>query len=70
MLLVNHALGFSFCFLQKEKMEKAIENVRSNFNSIRTGRSNPAMLDKIEVRIHVRVTLFFYDLLTFALLVY
>ncbi|XP_019429117.1 PREDICTED: ribosome-recycling factor, chloroplastic isoform X2 [Lupinus angustifolius] len=30
-------------------MEKAIENVRSNFNSIRTGRSNPSMLDKIEV---------------------
>lgn len=33
----------------KERMEKAIENVRSNFNSIRTGRSNPAMLDKVEV---------------------
>ncbi|KAM7495978.1 hypothetical protein LguiA_020392 [Lonicera macranthoides] len=33
----------------REKMEKTIENVRSNFNSIRTGRSNPAMLDRIEV---------------------
>ncbi|XP_019429115.1 PREDICTED: ribosome-recycling factor, chloroplastic isoform X1 [Lupinus angustifolius] len=33
----------------KNRMEKAIENVRSNFNSIRTGRSNPSMLDKIEV---------------------
>ncbi|KAK3018344.1 hypothetical protein RJ639_004756 [Escallonia herrerae] len=33
----------------KEKMEKTIDTVRSNFNSIRTGRSNPAMLDKIEV---------------------
>ncbi|CAH9081167.1 unnamed protein product [Cuscuta europaea] len=33
----------------KERMEKTIENVRSNFNSIRTGRANPAMLDKIEV---------------------
>ncbi|KAF7804751.1 ribosome-recycling factor, chloroplastic [Senna tora] len=33
----------------KNRMEKTIENVRSNFNSIRTGRANPAMLDKIEV---------------------
>ncbi|XP_039048050.1 ribosome-recycling factor, chloroplastic-like [Hibiscus syriacus] len=33
----------------KEKMEKTIETVRTNFNSIRTGRANPAMLDKVEV---------------------
>ncbi|XP_062085747.1 ribosome-recycling factor, chloroplastic [Humulus lupulus] len=33
----------------KERMEKTIETVRTNFNSIRTGRSNPSMLDKIEV---------------------
>ncbi|KAI4304494.1 hypothetical protein MLD38_039993 [Melastoma candidum] len=33
----------------KQRMEKTIENVRVNFNSVRTGRSNPAMLDKIEV---------------------
>lgn len=33
----------------KERMEKTIETVRSNFGSIRTGRSNPSMLDKIEV---------------------
>ncbi|KAL5796705.1 hypothetical protein ACOSQ2_001525 [Xanthoceras sorbifolium] len=33
----------------KARMEKTIENVRTNFNSIRTGRANPAMLDKIEV---------------------
>ncbi|KAF3943711.1 hypothetical protein ACB098_10G077300 [Castanea mollissima] len=33
----------------KGRMEKTIDTVRSNFNSIRTGRSNPAMLDKIEV---------------------
>lgn len=33
----------------KERMEKAIDSVLSNFNSIRTGRSNPAMLDKVEV---------------------
>lgn len=30
-------------------MEKTIENVRTNFNSIRTGRANPAILDRIEV---------------------
>ncbi|KAL0371307.1 UNVERIFIED_CONTAM: Ribosome-recycling factor, chloroplastic [Sesamum angustifolium] len=33
----------------KERMEKTIENVRSSFNSIRTGRANPAILDKVEV---------------------
>lgn len=35
--------------VQKERMEKTIENVRNSFNSIRTGRANPAILDKIEV---------------------
>ena len=35
--------------LQKEKMEKAIETVQTNFNTVRTGRANPAMLDRIEV---------------------
>lgn len=30
-------------------MEKTIETVRTNFNSIRTGRANPAMLDRVEV---------------------
>uniref|UniRef100_A0A5B7ADF0 Ribosome-recycling factor, chloroplastic n=1 Tax=Davidia involucrata TaxID=16924 RepID=A0A5B7ADF0_DAVIN len=33
----------------KQRMEKTIETVRSNFNSIRTGRANPTMLDRIEV---------------------
>ncbi|XP_044504242.1 ribosome-recycling factor, chloroplastic-like [Mangifera indica] len=33
----------------KARMEKTIEMVRTNFNSVRTGRANPAMLDKIEV---------------------
>ncbi|XP_078148673.1 ribosome recycling factor, chloroplast precursor isoform X1 [Carex rostrata] len=33
----------------KEKMEKAIESVKASFNTVRTGRSNPAMLDRIEV---------------------
>ncbi|KAF1874376.1 hypothetical protein Lal_00008582 [Lupinus albus] len=33
----------------KNRMEKTIQNIRSNFNSIRTDKSNSAMLDKIEV---------------------
>ncbi|KAL6338223.1 hypothetical protein AAG906_018482 [Vitis piasezkii] len=33
----------------KERMEKTIETVRTNFNSIRTGRANPAILDRVEV---------------------
>ncbi|CAL5357508.1 unnamed protein product [Camellia sinensis] len=33
----------------KEKMEKTIETVRSNFNSIRTGRANPSMLDRVDM---------------------
>ncbi|KAG7566794.1 Ribosome recycling factor [Arabidopsis suecica] len=33
----------------KSKMEKTIETLRTSFNSIRTGRANAAMLDKIEV---------------------
>lgn len=33
----------------KNRMEKTLDNVRSNFSSIRTGRASPAMLDKIEV---------------------
>ncbi|KAI9399121.1 hypothetical protein POPTR_002G052400v4 [Populus trichocarpa] len=30
-------------------MEKTIDTMRANFNSVRTGRANPSMLDKIEV---------------------
>jgi ribosome recycling factor len=30
-------------------MEKAIETIQTNFNTVRTGRANPAMLDRIEV---------------------
>ncbi|XP_042516488.1 ribosome-recycling factor, chloroplastic isoform X2 [Macadamia integrifolia] len=32
----------------KERMEKTIETVRANFNAVRTGRANPAMLDRVE----------------------
>lgn len=33
----------------KGRMEKTIDTMRTNFNSVRTGRANPSMLDKIEV---------------------
>ncbi|CAL1382979.1 unnamed protein product [Linum trigynum] len=33
----------------KVRMEKTIETLRTNFNSVRTGRANPSMLDKIQV---------------------
>jgi hypothetical protein len=38
------------CFYQKGRMEKTIDTMRTNFNSVRTGRANPSMLDKIEVQ--------------------
>ncbi|KAH1060372.1 hypothetical protein GLYMA_02G147000v4 [Glycine max] len=33
----------------KTRMDRTIDNVRTNFSSIRTGRANPSMLDKIQV---------------------
>ena len=33
----------------EEKMQKSIENLESEFNSIRAGRANPHVLDKIKV---------------------
>ncbi|XP_058073702.1 ribosome-recycling factor, chloroplastic isoform X1 [Magnolia sinica] len=33
----------------KERMEKTIETIRTNFNAVRTGRANPTMLDRVEV---------------------
>lgn len=32
-----------------ERMEKSLETIKTNFNSIRTGRASPALLDRIEV---------------------
>ena len=43
-------------------MEKTIETVRTNFNSIRTGRTNPAMLDKVEVSIFIQVNMVYFGL--------
>ncbi|XP_074311382.1 ribosome-recycling factor, chloroplastic [Silene latifolia] len=33
----------------KQRMEKTIETMRSNFNSVRTSRASPSMLDRVEV---------------------
>ncbi|XP_077209955.1 ribosome recycling factor, chloroplast precursor [Tasmannia lanceolata] len=33
----------------RERMEKTVETIRANFNAVRTGRANPAMLDRVEV---------------------
>lgn len=32
-----------------ERMEKTLESVQRNFSTVRTGRANPGMLDRIEV---------------------
>ncbi|MCO5593687.1 hypothetical protein L7F22_047704 [Adiantum nelumboides] len=32
-----------------ERMEKTLESVKTNFNTVRTGRASPALLDRIEV---------------------
>lgn len=33
-----------------EKMDKSLESVKRSFATVRTGRANPGMLDRIEVR--------------------
>eukprot|EP01018_Ginkgo_biloba_P032613 Gb_31542 [translate_table: standard] len=32
-----------------DRMDKTLENIKSNFNAIRTGRASPALLDRVEV---------------------
>jgi ribosome recycling factor len=32
-----------------ERMEKTLEATRSNFNTVRTGRASPSLLDRVEV---------------------
>ena len=39
-----------------ERMEKSIEAIRSNFNTVRTGRANTAILDRIEVEYYGAMT--------------
>lgn len=35
--------------VQMDKMEKTLESVQRNFSTVRTGRANPNMLDRIQV---------------------
>lgn len=39
----------SYMETMQEKMNKAIENLESNLKTIRTGRANPTILDRVEV---------------------
>eukprot|EP00271_Cylindrocystis_brebissonii_P014593 TRINITY_DN35993_c0_g1_i1.p1 TRINITY_DN35993_c0_g1~~TRINITY_DN35993_c0_g1_i1.p1 ORF type:complete len:291 (+),score=70.07 TRINITY_DN35993_c0_g1_i1:113-985(+) len=32
-----------------ERMEKSLESVKNNFNTVRTGRASPSLLDRVEV---------------------
>jgi ribosome recycling factor len=36
----------------ERRMKGAVESVRSNFATIRTGRANPSLLDRIEVEVY------------------
>ena len=38
-----------FDITQMERMERSLESVTTNFASLRTGRANPAMLDRVKV---------------------
>ena len=40
-----------------ERMEKTITSIRGNVNTVRTGRANPAILDRIEVSYYGSMTL-------------
>jgi ribosome recycling factor len=40
----------------ESKMQKAIEATQSNFNTVRTGRANPALLDRIQVEYYGAMT--------------
>lgn len=41
--------------LQMEKMDKSFEAVQRSFTTVRTGRANPSMLDRIQAGIHADV---------------
>lgn len=60
-MLKGSVLVILLVAFQKGRMGKTIETVQTNFNSVRTGRANPAMLDKIEVWIYMQVCYFSYS---------
>ena len=40
----------------EDRMEKSIESIRANFNTVRTGRANAAILDRVEVEYYGAMT--------------
>ena len=42
--------------IDEEKMQKTIDNLQENFQSIRAGRANPHVLDKIKVNYYGTMT--------------
>jgi ribosome recycling factor len=48
-----------------ERMEKTLEATRSNFNTVRTGRASPSLLDRVEVCVENDMT--FHDNSIFCL---
>ena len=40
----------------EERMDKSIESIRTNFNTVRTGRANAAILDRVEVEYYGAMT--------------
>ena len=40
----------------EERMEKSIDSIRTNFNTVRTGRANAAILDRVEVEYYGAMT--------------
>ena len=42
--------------LCEEKMEEVVERFEKNLNTVRTGRANPKMLDRIEVNYYGAMT--------------
>lgn len=39
-----------------ERMEKSVDSIRGNFNTVRTGRANPSILDRVEVEYYGAMT--------------
>ncbi len=50
--LTKHELlpGTRACARQMSRMEKSIESTKRSFATVRTGRANPSMLDRVEAR--------------------
>ena len=45
----------------EDKMQKSIESLEREYNSIRAGRANPHVLDKIKVDYYGRLVIFLFQ---------